>query len=103
MLDIRKASLDDMRVVFENANEPEVRSMSINSEPIKWEEHVRWFEWTICDEAVLYYTAYQAGIFIGQVRVNCDGESAATVSISLSKNGRGRGFGSKILGYAEKG
>lgn len=94
---IRLAELRDMKNVFDLSNDDTVRAMSIHPEKIEWESHVKWFENTLKNPAVLFYVAETAdGDFIGQVRFahkNAD----RIVSISLEKKYRGKGLGTTLL------
>lgn len=102
MFTIRKVKMDDMKDIYENANEPEVRQFSINSEPIKWEEHVKWFERVLNDPLILFYAAYNENGFVGQVRFNLLENGSALVSISMGKKSRGKGYSRELLLGAEK-
>lgn len=102
MFAIRKAQAEDMKEIYENSNEPEVRRISLSSETIKWEEHVKWFENIIKDPDTYFYVVYDRDIFIGQVRFKVEDKSSVIVSISLGKNGRGKGYSFDILKRASE-
>ena len=44
MLSLRQVREDDCRLLWEWANDPEVRAVSFLSEPILWDQHVQWFK-----------------------------------------------------------
>ncbi len=74
--------------------------MSINQEPIAWEEHCAWFADRLRDEACAFYVAAMPeGDFLGQVRFRLD-EERAVVSLSLHRRARGKGLAGPILEQA---
>ena len=99
---IRLAEPRDVKNVFELSNDDTVRAMSIHPEKIEWESHVKWFENTLKNPAVLFYVAETAdGDFIGQVRFFHD-NTDWIISISLVKKYRGKGLGTALLKRAMK-
>jgi UDP-2,4-diacetamido-2,4,6-trideoxy-beta-L-altropyranose hydrolase len=99
-LRLRRATEKDCRLLWEWANDPEVRTVSFSTEPIPWERHLQWFNSKLSDPAaVLYLAVDREGAPIGHVRYQIEGVRAA-VSISLAKPWRGRGFGRTILAMA---
>ncbi len=96
-LSLRAAERGDRKLLWEWANDPEVRAVSFHSDPIPWEDHVRWFDRKLADaDCVLYIACDDLGHPIGQVRFDLD-ESKAKVSISLDRGSRGRGLGAQVL------
>jgi UDP-2,4-diacetamido-2,4,6-trideoxy-beta-L-altropyranose hydrolase len=99
-LGLRRADEKDCRLLWDWANDPDVRTVSFSTQPIPWERHLQWFNAKLADpNAVLYLAIDPAGTPIGHVRYQIDGERAA-VSISLAKPWRGKGFGRTILALA---
>ena len=99
---LRPVQAEDCRMLWEWANDPEVRQASFTSEPIPWERHVQWFASALdnCD-CTIYVATQDKDIPIGQVR--CDiAEKEATVSVSLDKNFRNHGYGTIILQKASQ-
>ena len=94
---VRRAVESDCRVLWEWANEPDVRAQSFSSEPIPWERHVRWFEVRLQDaKCVLFIGEDMSGTPIGQVRFDI-AQERATISVSLSATSRGRGLGPVLI------
>jgi UDP-2,4-diacetamido-2,4,6-trideoxy-beta-L-altropyranose hydrolase len=101
-LRLRRADENDDHLLWDWANDPEVRSVSFSTEPIPWERHLQWFKAKLADpEAVLYVAIDPEGTPIGHARYQIDGARAA-VSISLAKPWRGKGFGRTILALASE-
>ena len=94
-LQIRLATLDDMKDVFELSNDDVVRENSINQNKIEWDDHVKWFENKIKNRSLFYIIENQNNDFVGQVRFDLCPE--AVISISITKRFRGMGLASKII------
>lgn len=97
---LRKAEWKDVDLLFEWANDSEVRKNSFNTANIEYEEHKRWFENCIQDENIDVYICYLDADPIGQVRLNYNNETAV-ISYSIAKKYRGQGFGGVIIKLIE--
>ncbi len=96
-LRLRRVEESDCRLLWEWANEPEVRAVSFSSEAIPWERHLEWFNSRLTDsDAVLYLAMNANNIPVGQVRYQIEG-TRAVVSISLAAGFRGKGNGKMAL------
>ena len=97
LLTLRRANEADCRLIWEWANDPEVRAVSFSSDPIPWENHVRWYEAKWRDPNCLFYVATNSsGNPIGQIRYDIT-EYEGVVSVSLAKAVRGKGYGSALI------
>lgn len=97
MLKIRSATSEDCKLLWEWANDPEVRANSFHSEHILWDEHVAWFNQKMNDSNChLYVIMDQNSEPVGQVRFVRE-EGRSVVSISIAKGKRGRGYGKEGL------
>jgi len=92
---VRRAVPDDLLMLFEWTNEPDLRRQSYNSRPIELEEHTSWFMKKISDSSDLLFIFAFKNILFAQVRF--DVNEYATISYSLDKNYRGRGWGELVL------
>lgn len=93
---IRPAEERDMKAVFELSNDMQVRANSINTEPIKWENHVKWFRNRIKKINEPFYIVESLDKkFIAQVRL--DQKDEIIISISISADFRGKGLASEII------
>lgn len=94
---IRPAEPRDIKNVFDLSNDDTVRAMSIHTEKIEWDTHVKWFEGALKNPDLKFYVAESAdGDFIGQIRFARD-NAEWVVSISLVKKYRGKGIAKSIL------
>jgi len=96
---VRNAAEEDMRPVFELANDPDVRRFSCTGGGILWDDHVGWFRRRIADEACLFLVIEAGGAFAGQIRFDVDGDEAV-VSIGLHAQWRGKGVARPALAGA---
>lgn len=95
-LNIRKVRVKDSEFLFMLRNEESVRAVSLNSAPITWEAHQRWFEKKLANPNSMIYISESDSSPIAQTRYDVNGESAE-VSISVVIEFRGKGYGSEIL------
>ncbi len=96
-LELRRATADDCRLLWEWANDPEVRRWSFSSAPIPWERHVEWFAARLSDPNCVIWIASEGGAPIGQVRFERAQDGESDISISLDKARRGRGRGADLM------
>lgn len=96
MMYLRKATLDDMDIIYEWANDPAVRAASFNTEKIPYESHKRWYEKILADDNVIQYIFMVSSNPVGQIRLNICGEEAE-ISYSISPQNRGKGYAGKML------
>ena len=102
MLHLRRVRKDDCRLLWEWANDPEVRAFSFSSEPIPWEEHIRWFQSKLNEADCIFYIAMDSDMIpIGQVRYDID-RNEALISVSIDRKFRSKGYGSQTIRLASK-
>lgn len=92
----RRATIEDCDLLFEWANEPAVRQNSFNSEKIKYEDHVKWFENKISLLNCLIFICEDEGKPVGQIRIEKE-ENQGLINFSVDGNCRGKGYGKKML------
>lgn len=96
-LRLRSATAADAKLIFDWANDAGVRAVSFSSEPIIWENHLKWFEAKLNDANYRIWMAEDtAGTPVGQVRFQIEG-AAAIISISLDAGQRGKNRGSLLI------
>ncbi len=96
-LRFRKVCEKDCRLLWEWANERDVRSVSFRSETVPWEEHVQWLKSNLRDpNCIFHIVSNEEGTPIGQVRYDISGNEAV-ISISIDRKFRGRGYGSVTI------
>ena len=95
---VRRARESDSRLLWEWANEPDVRASAFSQQAIGWEEHSAWFQARLADEACMILIGEVAdGRPIGQVRINQKPNREAEIDLSVARDFRGAGYGSLLL------
>ena len=90
----------DCKTVYEWANDPVARSMSLNTEHIEWPDHQKWFATKLADQACMFLAARDGDHPVGQVRFDdCDSETT-TVSLAIAPAQRQQGYGAATLHVA---
>ena len=96
-LTLRRATAQDCRLVWEWANDPEVRAASFSSDLIPWESHMRWYSAKLNDRnCFLFVVADEGGKPLGQIRFEMTG-LGGVVSLSLAPQSRGKGLGPALI------
>ena len=97
VLRLRPATPDDLRLLFDWANDPEVRAASFDSREIAWSEHERWLRARLASPlAVLLIaeTAEHEPVGVARFQIADD---VATISISIDAAFRGGGYGRQLI------
>ena len=93
---LRKLQEGDKKILFDWVNDPEVRKMSVNTEPVLWEDHEKWFESKLKDKNTRIFLLTENDQKIGQVRFHLK-NSEWLIGYSIAKEFRGKGYGRQIL------
>ena len=102
MINLRRVSAKDCKLIWQWANDPEVRAVSFSSDSISFENHEQWFESKMNDPNCHFYVAENSQHeAVGQVRFDLNGHQA-TISISLAPRFRGQGYGSMLIQLASQ-
>ena len=101
---LRPAAMEDRQLLFDWRNDPLVRQNSFTTDPIPWEDHVKWFARMMADPQTRQYIliaaeAEDTGVPVGQIRLNAceENPSAYEISYSVAAEARGRGYGRRLL------
>jgi UDP-2,4-diacetamido-2,4,6-trideoxy-beta-L-altropyranose hydrolase len=96
-LRLRRATGADALKLWQWRNEPATRAASFASDPIAYDDHVKWLETKLRDRDVFVLIAIGEGeTEIGYVRLDVRGD-AAEVNLSLDRAHRGRGLGTSAI------
>jgi RimJ/RimL family protein N-acetyltransferase len=96
-IDLRPARLDDARRLLDWANDSATRAASFDRVVIPWPEHLAWLEAVLADPDRRLWIAEEAGVPVGQLRVDRTPDGLGVVSIGLAPGARGRGLGRTVL------
>lgn len=95
--EFRLADIKDMDLIYEWANDKLVRANSFRTEPILYEDHVKWYESLMDDKlSNVQLILNMDGIPVGQCRLKIIG-GMAEIGYSVSNSYRGRGIALKMI------
>lgn len=98
---LQKVRQTDMDLLYQWANDPDVRKMAFHTETIPYEDHVKYFTKLLADASAHQYIMYQGELPIGQIRLNVEGNEAL-IDYSIAAGYRGKGYGSELLQLVKK-
>lgn len=100
-MNIRKAKNNetDCLLVFNLSNDPLVRENSFNTDPILYENHIKWYEKAVNDENILFFLIFEKEDFVGQIRFSRESiySQKCVISLSITSKYRGRHIASSFL------
>jgi UDP-2,4-diacetamido-2,4,6-trideoxy-beta-L-altropyranose hydrolase len=100
-IELRTATQDDSKVLFEWRNHPSIRAISTHSDPILWESHEQWFNKVLQGANRPLYIAMQAGTEVGVIRFDIEG-AQAEISLYLAPYQNRKGLGTQLLLQGER-
>ncbi|BCL37785.1 UDP-2,4-diacetamido-2,4,6-trideoxy-beta-L-altropyranose hydrolase [Nostoc sp. MS1] len=100
-LKLRPVSIEDSRLLWRWANEPQVRAVSFSSKLIAWQEHQTWFKSKFNANCIFYIAMNEDNIPVGQIRYEIEGEEAV-ISISIAQEYRQQSYGTYLIEIAQK-
>lgn len=102
-LRLRRAEEKDRHLLWEWANDPEVRTHSFSPDPISWETHVAWFDAKLnalrrpVPTGMILIAEDGNGSPLGQIRFDLRPDGEWEVSVSLDQKMRGRGLAAELI------
>ncbi len=101
-LALRLVKDEDVELLWQWANDPDVRQSAFHSGMIAWDEHRQWFSHKRRDPQCYQFMALDArGIPVGQLRFDISGDEAE-VDVSVAKDERRKGYGSLLISLGVK-
>lgn len=94
--EIKLATIEDEKDIFDLSNDDLVRANSFNQNKIKWEDHKNWFRTKLNDDNCIFYVVRNNDNLVAQIRFD-KSEQETKISISISPSFRGRGIGVNLL------
>ena len=96
-MELKIATIGDAKLLFDWANDVEVRQMALNQREISWEQHIDWFQRKLNDSRTFIYIAYDQAEPVGQIRFDLDEFGDAEVDVHIRPGSRARGFGTLLI------
>ena len=97
-LKLRSAKKEDCLLIFDWANDSEVRRNGFNSEKIKWDNHQKWYYNKIENSKTKMFILEKNNIPVGHMRFDYE-NNYWLLDYSIDKNYRGLGLGTTIVNY----
>jgi|TARA_B110000259_G_scaffold182285_1_gene225660 spore coat polysaccharide biosynthesis predicted glycosyltransferase SpsG/RimJ/RimL family protein N-acetyltransferase len=95
-LKIKKATPNDILVLYEWSNSSDVRYNSQNTDPITFKDHYKWFNSSLVNSNRFIYLAYLNNLPVGQIRFDYI-KNNIFIDYSIDHHFRNLGFGSDII------
>lgn len=93
-IQLRAATVDDIRTVFAWRNDPYIRARSSHPDyVVTWDEHRRWFNETLQDDKRLIFIVTLQEQPIGQVRFDRIDAARSIISVYVLSQFTGAGYG----------
>jgi RimJ/RimL family protein N-acetyltransferase len=96
MIFLRPVNKEDIELLFEWANDSEVREMAVNSERIVWEDHHCWFNKKLTNTDTRIFILTDGDQNFGQIRFD-KSEEGWTIDYSIGREFRKKGLGNEII------
>ena len=100
-INIRHIEIEDASLLWEWANDTDVRCLSFNKEPIEYPHHLEWLKHKLQSEATSFWLIELEGVPIAQVRYEKVAPDMAEINFSVSADFRGQGIGTLALKETE--
>lgn len=96
IIKLRRAILDDAKMLFDWRNDPATRANSLQSESLDWEKHLSWLAACLENPERALYIAEVGGSSCGTVRADKAG-SEYELSWTVAPEYRGKGLGKRMV------
>lgn len=96
MIEFRKATPDDARLLFDWRTDPVTQAASKSTDSIVFSDHVAWLAASMDDPNRALFIAEIDGAPVGTTRADLDG-TVTEISWTVAPNCRGQGIGSRMV------
>ena len=90
---IIEAEKQDAKLLFKWVNEKVVRKNSLDSKPVLWHNHLKWFLDKLSNLDSKIFMFKNKDLKIGQIRIDRDDYDFWLIDYSIDKNHRKKGYG----------
>jgi len=95
-LKLRRANMNDSKMLLDWRNDPQIRANSFNSNKITLEEHCAWFERKLMDKHCIFWIAEDSNHEpVGQIRFDRE-DDKAVISVSVAPSMMNMGIGTAM-------
>ena len=97
MYSLRKATIDDAKLLFDWTNDDKVRRTAVIKKKIEWDEHVNWLTYKLqSNQSYIYILTNENNENIGVIRFDKN-NNVFIISYSIDKLHRKKGMGYLML------
>ena len=96
LVSLRLAKLRDAYLLYSWANDSAVRQNAISTEPIEWDEHLKWLKLKLQHPDSKIFIFLSDSIPIGQLRID-KADGVWKIDYSVAPRHRKKGYGKKII------
>jgi len=95
---LSSANINDCKLLFDWANDPDVRQNALNTDQIDWELHKKWFRSKLRspDDCQIFIGKDQDQNSLGQIRFDRKNEQTQ-IAFSVDKEFRNKGIGTELI------
>lgn len=97
MISLRKATIEDAKMLFEWRNDKDVRESSFNTSEIEFEDHLIWYERKLEAEDSVIYIAEISNIPVGVIRLDDVEDKYKLINFSIELSSRNKGYAAVLL------
>jgi len=97
---LKPASKKACDLLFNWANDEDVRKNSFTNDKILYEDHIKWFNNKISSDKCFIFILYFGEIPAGQIRIDME-SGTGVISYSIDKDFRGKGLSEIMLSQLE--
>jgi len=94
---LRKAVWSDCRMIWEWANDEDVRKMALSHAFIPYDKHAGWFSDKLLDLNSHLFVLEYDGKPVGQIRFDASSDGSFEIDFSVARYARGHSYGSRLL------
>lgn len=98
---LRKATIDDARIILEWRNDPLTRENSFTNDLIDPETHIKWFSSKLSDENCSMFIMMDDMERVGQLRIDMV-DGIGEISYMIAPDKRKMGYGKEIIKLVEE-
>lgn len=97
---LRKANIDDAKIILEWRNDPLTRENSFTKDPVDPETHIKWFNDKLSDENCSLFIMMDDTEQVGQLRID-KVDNIGKISYMIAPDKRNMGYGKQLIKLAE--
>jgi UDP-2,4-diacetamido-2,4,6-trideoxy-beta-L-altropyranose hydrolase len=96
---LRRAAIEDVRLLYDWRNDTEVRLKSLNTKPLDWDEHVDWLtqRLVLTHNETIWIVEDSNDDPYGSGRILLTDDGLGMISVVIAPDKRGQGLGRQLI------